>query len=70
MRVEAKSGENGKLYGSITGADVAEALKEQWGLRADKRDIHIAEAVKSAGRYAVTVRLYAGKRAEMVLEAA
>ena len=68
VRVEGRAGENGKLFGSVTAAQIAEALESQHGLKGiDKRDIKIDEAVKAAGNYQFSVKLYAGVQADMTL---
>lgn len=67
VRVEASAGENGKLFGSVTAAQIAESLEAQFGVKVDKRDIKLAEAVKQPGNHPVSVRLYAGVQADLVL---
>jgi large subunit ribosomal protein L9 len=67
IRVPASAGENGKLFGSVTAAQIAEALEAQHGVKADKRNIKLAEPVKQAGNHAVSVRLYAGVQVDMTL---
>jgi large subunit ribosomal protein L9 len=67
VRVFASAGENGKLFGSVTAAQIAEALETQYQVKADKRGIKLAEPVKQAGNHAVSVRLYAGVQADMTL---
>jgi large subunit ribosomal protein L9 len=57
ITLKAKVGENDKLYGSITGADIAEALSRAAGRDIDKRKIELAEPIKQAGAHDVTVRL-------------
>ena len=66
-RVEAKAGENGKLFGSITAAQVAEALAEQYGLNVDKRDIKMEDVIKQPGNYPFVLKLYTGVQADMTL---
>lgn len=56
ITLKAKVGENEKLYGSITGADIAEALNKATGYDIDKKKIEIAEPIKQAGIYDVTIR--------------
>jgi large subunit ribosomal protein L9 len=60
VRMTAKAGENGKLFGSITSKDVAEALKAQHRHDLDKKMFHMPEAIKSLGETEVELRLYAG----------
>ena len=60
LEVSAKVGETGKLYGSVTTMDLAEALAAK-GLQIDKKDITILAAeVKEAGEYEAAVKLYKG----------
>ncbi|OGO43045.1 MAG: 50S ribosomal protein L9 [Chloroflexi bacterium RBG_16_58_8] len=54
--LRAKVGENEKLYGSITGADIAEALTRSAGREIDKRKIELAEPIRQTGSHGVTVR--------------
>ncbi|MBQ7715812.1 MAG: 50S ribosomal protein L9 [Clostridia bacterium] len=58
VKIRGKSGEDGKLYGSVTSADIADALKEQFGIEVDKRKIVIDNPVKSFGTYSFNVKLY------------
>jgi len=55
VTLRAKVGENGKMFGSITGTEVARALKDA-GFDIDKRDIILPEAIKSIGNYTVRVK--------------
>ena len=60
MRVEinTKAGEGGKLFGSITSKDIADAIKEQHGLVIDKRKIVLDQPIKEIGVKRVKIRLY------------
>lgn len=53
-----KAGENGKLFGSITGKDVAEAIKAQHKIEVDKKKIVLHDAIKSLGTYQVEIKVY------------
>jgi large subunit ribosomal protein L9 len=57
ITLKAKVGENEKLYGSITGADIAGALSKAAGCEIDKRKIELPEPIKQAGSCDVTIRL-------------
>ncbi len=57
ITLKAKAGEGGKLYGSITNGDVAEALEKQAGQTVDKRKIEIEEPIRHIGEYKVPVKL-------------
>lgn len=66
--IEGRAGENGKLFGSVTATQIAEALDSQHGLKGiDKRDIKIDEVVKAAGNYQFSVKLYSGVQVDMTL---
>jgi large subunit ribosomal protein L9 len=57
ITLQAKVGENDKLYGSITAADIAAALSKAAGREIDKKKIELPEPIKQAGMSSVTVRL-------------
>ena len=57
VEVKVKVSESGKLYGSVTTMDLAEALAAK-GLNIDKKDITIAAEVKECGEYEASVKLY------------
>ena len=57
VTVRSKVGEGGKLYGSITTQDVAEALEKQAGQSVDRRKIEIEEPVRHVGEYKIPVKL-------------
>ena len=58
VTLPVKTGEGGKLFGSINTKDVADAILAQHKLELDKRKIEIKEAIKSLGSYDVTVKLH------------
>ena len=58
VKIKAKSGADGKLYGSITAKDVADALSAQHGIEVDKRKIAVADPIKAFGTYGLDVKLY------------
>lgn len=66
--LEAKAGSAGRLYGSITTADVVAAAKKQSGADLDRRDVEIAEPVRQLGSYPVTVRLHKNVTATVTIE--
>ena len=57
VTVTAKGGGNGRLCGSITNQEIADALKASAGITLDKRKIVIADAIKNVGTYTVTCKL-------------
>ena len=55
--VKAKGGGAGRLFGSVTNQEIADALKAKTGITLDKRKIVIADTIKSVGTYTVTCKL-------------
>lgn len=55
--VNAKGGGNGRLFGSVTNQEIADALKAKTGITLDKRKIVITDAIKNVGTYTVTCKL-------------
>ena len=56
--VKMKGGEGGKVFGSVSTKEIAQAAKSQCGMEIDKKKIQLAEAIKSFGVYEVTVKLH------------
>ncbi|MBN2839352.1 MAG: 50S ribosomal protein L9 [Coriobacteriia bacterium] len=56
--IEMKAGDGGKLYGSVTGGMVADALAEQIGVDVDRRKLDLHGHIKSVGEHVIDVRLY------------
>ena len=66
--VEAKAGAQGRLYGSLTTADVVSAVQKQLGTGLDRRVLDIVEPVRQVGSYHVTARLHRGVTATITVE--
>lgn len=62
--VTAKAGQNGKLFGSVTAKEIAEALNTQYGVTVDKRKITVDD-IKAFGTYECEVKLHAAVSAKM-----
>ncbi|TJX67699.1 50S ribosomal protein L9 [Soehngenia saccharolytica] len=58
VTLKVKTGSQGRLFGSITALDVANNLKEQYGIDIDKRKIELKENIKSLGNFEAEVKLY------------
>ncbi|MDX9917076.1 MAG: 50S ribosomal protein L9 [Gudongella sp.] len=56
--VKAKGGSAGRLFGSITSQDIAQALKEQFSIEIDKRKIEMKDNLKNTGIAEIDIRLY------------
>ena len=56
--MKVRVGENGKMFGSVTSKDVAEALIKQTGLNIDRRKIELKFAVKGLGEYTAVAKLH------------
>ncbi len=60
------AGEGGRLFGSVTPADVAEQLVKE-GFEVDKKKIELSEQIKSVGSYTAEIRLHPGIKAEILI---
>lgn len=58
VKIIGQAGADGRLYGSVTAKDIAEALEKQYGISVDKRKISLAEPIKAFGTYVSEVKLY------------
>ena len=67
IQLEVRGGENGKLFGSVTTDQIAEALKAQHGVEIDKRRLELEEPIKTAGQFFVTLKLVAGISTRMIV---
>jgi large subunit ribosomal protein L9 len=54
---ERRAGETGKLYGSVTSGDIAEAIQQKTGIEVDKRKVALAEPIRNLGQQEVPVKL-------------
>ena len=59
VTVSATAGANGRLFGAVSTADLAEAVKDASGPAIDRRKIEVVPPIKSTGRHSATVRLHA-----------
>src|SRR5699024_5734336 len=67
VRLTAKAGQNGRLFGSITAKDVAQAIGQQLSVSVDKRKLSVAD-IKNFGTYSVEVKLYQNITATLSVE--
>jgi len=59
IKIAAHAGEEGKLFGSVTVSDIAEAIEKQAAIRVDRHDVHLDEPIRSVGTHEVRVHLFA-----------
>jgi len=67
VRLTAKAGQNGRLFGSVTAKDIAGAITEQLSVTVDKRKLSVAD-IKNFGTYSAEVKLYTGISATVTVE--
>lgn len=65
--IRSKAGSNGRLFGSVTSQDVADALRAQFGVGVDRRRIDLAEPLKTLGDHAATIHLHPTVTAHITL---
>jgi len=58
VKIKMSAGADGRLYGSVTSKDVADALLRDFGIEIDRRKIIIPEPIKAYGNYTLDVKLY------------
>lgn len=68
VTIEAKVGEEGRLFGSITSPMIEEAIKDQLGVEVDRRKIETHGHIKEAGSHAIEVSVYRDVKARLTVE--
>lgn len=68
ITVEARAGAEGKLFGSVTTAEVVDAVAAQQGIELDRRVLHIDEPIREVGSHAVQARLHADVQFQISVE--
>jgi len=58
ITIPVRAGTEGRLFGSVTTADIAEAVATQTGIEIDRKDLRLDEAIKSVGEHLVPARLH------------
>lgn len=67
ITVIAKCGDKGRLYGSVTAQEIADALSRQHGVDIDKRKIELADPIRTVGETDVVIKLYPEISAKMLV---
>ena len=65
LTISHRAGEDGKLFGSVTNAEIAEAITEARGLRIDRKKIKLEDPIREVGTYMVEVELGGGQTAKV-----
>src|SRR5436189_6483428 len=60
LTISQQAGEDGRLFGSVTTQDIADAIREARGLKIDRRKVHLEEPIKNVGTYMVDVEIADG----------
>jgi large subunit ribosomal protein L9 len=68
LSIRAKAGENGKLFGAVTNADIAAAVAAQLSVAVDKHKVELAGQIKAIGTYPVEVKLFKGVVAKTTVD--
>jgi large subunit ribosomal protein L9 len=65
LTIQHRAGEDGKLFGSVTNAEIADAISEARGLRVDRKKIRLEEPIREIGTYMVEVEVGGGVTAKV-----
>ena len=67
LKLQVKSGENGKIFGSITSKEIQENLEKQYKIQVDKKKINLPEPIKTLGMFNIEIKLYEDITAKLKL---
>jgi large subunit ribosomal protein L9 len=68
LKIGAKTGTSGKIFGSVTSVQIARAIRDQKGYEIDRRRIHLVDDVKELGNYKAKIDFGNGQETEVELE--
>lgn len=68
VKVKAKAGEGGKLFGAVTTKDIADAAKVQHGVELDRRKMEITDPIKNLGQTSVVMKIHPEVTAEIKVQ--
>jgi len=57
LTISQQAGDDGRLFGSVTGQDIVDAISEARGLKLDKRKVHLEEPIRNVGTFMVSVEV-------------
>jgi large subunit ribosomal protein L9 len=68
VTIKARVGAEGRLFGSVTAADIADAVHNQLGVELDRRKLHLDGPIKTAGTHDIAAKLHADVEARVIVE--
>jgi large subunit ribosomal protein L9 len=68
VTITARAGEGGRLFGSVTASDIADAVAAQTSIELDRRKLHLEEPIKSLGVHELSIRLHPEVEATLTVE--
>jgi large subunit ribosomal protein L9 len=68
IKIKAKAGSEGRLFGSVTSADIVQAVSEQTGVQLDRRRLQLEDPIKTVGSHEVPARLHSEVQFPLTIE--
>lgn len=68
IEIQARAGEAGRLFGSVTSTEIADAVAAQTGIELDRKDLQLEEHIKELGTHHVTARLHSDVQFPITIE--
>jgi len=68
VTVRARVGEEGQLFGSVTSTQIAEAIREKYGVEVDRKKIEMRAAIKTDGEHPVLISIYRDVKATVIIK--
>jgi large subunit ribosomal protein L9 len=68
VTIRIKTGENGRVFGSVSVKEIAEAMQEQLGLTIDKKKISLANPIRNEGTFTASVKLHPQVTSELTVK--
>ena len=68
LKLPVKSGENGKVFGSITSKEIVQNLEKQYGITVDKKKVILQEPIKLLGMFTIEIKLFDGVTAKLKVD--
>lgn len=68
IKITAKAGSNGKLFGSVTSGNIADEIESTFGIKIEKKKISLKSEIKNFGSYEADIKLYTGISAKVMVE--